>query len=115
MGAIVYTIERQKELYVKAQTLLPEIGYSPKFFFGDGYKGLPTYGPFDRIIVTAGASSIPEDLKTQLKIEGKMVIPVGKTNRQDMVLITRVAEDEFKTEKHGSFVFVPLLKGTVNN
>jgi len=114
MGAIVFTIERQRELYVKTSEMLPKIGYSPRFFFGDGYKGLPTYGPFDKIIVTAAAPSVPEDLKTQLKIGGKMVIPVGKENKQDMLLITKTGEDDFLVEKHGSFVFVPMLKGIVN-
>jgi len=115
MGAKVYTIERQKELFVKTQALLPTIGYHPKFFLGDGYKGLPTYGPFDKIIVTAGAPSVPHELKKQLKINGKMVIPVGRDDRQEMFVITRLSDDEFKTEKYGSFVFVPLLKGVVNN
>ena len=68
-------IERQRELYLKVQQLLPEIGYHPQFFYGDGYKGLPTYGPFDKIIVTAGAPVIPEDLLKQLRIGGRMVYP----------------------------------------
>ena len=114
MGASVYTIERQKELYLKAQMLLPQIGYNPKFFLGDGYKGLPTYGPFDQIIVTAGAPFIPEDLLTQLKIGGRMVIPVGSNEKQEMVVITRNGEDDYTKEKHGTFVFVPLLKGVVS-
>jgi len=114
MGAKVYTIERQRELFLKVQHLLPSLGYNPAFFFGDGYKGLPTYGPFDRIIVTAGAPLIPEDLKEQLAVGGRMVIPVGPENRQEMYLVERIGEEDFKTEKHGSFVFVPLLKGTVN-
>lgn len=114
LKAKVYTIERQRELYFKAQQLLPELGYNPFFFLGDGYKGLPTYGPFDRILVTAGAPYIPEELLQQLVVGGKMVIPVGPGDHQEMHLITRVAVDDFKTEKHGTFVFVPLLKGTVN-
>jgi len=115
MGANVYTIERQKELYLKAVNFLPGIGYNPKIFYGDGYKGLPTYGPFDKILVTAAAPFIPGELKLQLKIGGKLVIPVGKADRQVMQLVNRLSEDEFETEKHGSFVFVPLLKGTVND
>lgn len=114
MGAKVFTIERQKELYTKVHKFLPEIGYNPACFFGDGYKGLPEFAPFDKIIVTAGASYIPEDLKLQLKIGGRLVIPVGNEQRQEMYLITRISENEFKNEKHGGFVFVPLLKGTVN-
>ena len=114
MGASVFTIERQKELYLKVQSLLPRIGYNPKFFLGDGYKGLPTYGPFDQIIVTAGAPIIPEDLLTQLKIGGRMVIPVGSNEKQEMVVMIRNGEDDFTKEKHGIFVFVPMLKGVVN-
>jgi protein-L-isoaspartate(D-aspartate) O-methyltransferase len=114
MSASVYTIERQKELYLMVIEFLPKLGYNPKFFYGDGYKGLPTYGPFDKILVTAAATSVPEDLRKQLKIGGRMVIPVGSSDKQTMTLITRRGEDEYETEKHGSFVFVPLLKGTVN-
>jgi protein-L-isoaspartate(D-aspartate) O-methyltransferase len=114
LGAKVFTIERQKELYSKVQKFLPEIGYNPAFFFGDGYKGLPNFAPFDKILVTAGAPSVPEDLKNQLKIGGRLVIPVGNDRRQIMKVLIRVSETEFKMEKHGSFVFVPLLKGTVN-
>jgi len=114
MGASVYTIERQKELYMKVRTLLPQIGYNPRFFLGDGYKGLPTYGPFDQILVTAGAPFVPEDLLKQLKIGGRMVIPVGNPDKQEMEVIIRAAEDEFEKEKHGTFVFVPMLKGVVS-
>ena len=114
MGAKVFTIERQKELFKKVQSFLPEIGYQPVFFFGDGYKGLPNFAPFDKIVVTAGAPMVPEDLKLQLKTGGRMVIPVGNQQRQEMQVVVRISEDEFKTEKHGGFVFVPLLKGTVN-
>jgi protein-L-isoaspartate(D-aspartate) O-methyltransferase len=114
MGAKVFTIERQKELYLKAQSFLPQIGYHPACFFGDGYSGLPNFAPFDKILVTAGATSVPAALKEQLKVGGRMVIPVGKSNRQEMLVVNRISEEEFKTEKHGGFVFVPLLKGTVN-
>lgn len=114
MGAKVFTIERQKELYMKVHKFLPEIGYNPACFFGDGYKGLPNFAPFDKIIVTAGATSVPEDLKEQLAVNGRLVIPVGNEHRQEMTVITRISENEFRNEKHGDFVFVPLLKGTVN-
>lgn len=114
MGAKVYTIERQKELYIKAQQLLAELGYHPAFHFGDGFRGLPTYGPFDRIIVTAGASVIPPELKSQLVIGGRMVIPVGEERHQEMVVVIRTGEEDYVTEKHGGFVFVPLLRGVVN-
>ncbi len=114
MGARVFTIERQKELYTKVHKFLPEIGYNPACFFGDGYLGLPNFAPFDKIIVTAGATFVPESLKQQLAINGRMVIPVGNEQRQEMNVIIRVAENEYKSEKHGDFIFVPLLKGTVN-
>ncbi len=112
MGAKVFTIERQKELFRKIQSFLPEIGYHPACFFGDGYAGLPEFAPFDKILVTAGASSIPAALKQQLKTGGRLVIPVGRENRQEMTVVIRISEDQFKIEKHGGFVFVPLLKGT---
>jgi protein-L-isoaspartate(D-aspartate) O-methyltransferase len=112
LGANVYTIERQKELYLKVQQLLPELGYYPKFFFGDGYKGLPTYGPFDKIIVTAGAPFIPDDLISQLRVGGRMVIPLGPSEKQIMNVIIRTGEEDFKKETHGTFIFVPMLKGT---
>jgi len=114
MGAKVFTIERYKELFLKVQSFLPEIGYHPACFFGDGYKGLPDFAPFDKIIVTAGARSVPQELKEQLRTGGRMVIPVGKDTHQEMLVLIKISEEEFKTERHGGFVFVPLLKGTVN-
>lgn len=112
LGANVYTIERQKELYVKTQQVLPSIGYRPKFFYGDGYKGLPTYGPFDGIVVTAGAPFVPQDLKDQLKIGAKLVIPVNRNKDQVMTVIEKIAENEFIETEYGNFAFVPLLSGT---
>jgi protein-L-isoaspartate(D-aspartate) O-methyltransferase len=112
LGAQVFTIERQQELYIKTQQLLPSLGYHPRFFFGDGYKGLPTYGPFDSIIVTAGAPFIPEDLKIQLKVGGRLVIPVDSGNHQVMTLVVRVNENTFEQKELGNFAFVPLIKGT---
>ncbi|MEI6677899.1 MAG: protein-L-isoaspartate(D-aspartate) O-methyltransferase [Mariniphaga sp.] len=109
--ASVYTIERQKSLYDFARNLLPNLGFRPHFFYGDGYQGLPTYGPFDKIIVTAGASFVPEPLKQQLKIGGIMVIPVGKSDHQIMKVITRISENEYSEDDRGGFVFVPLLSG----
>jgi protein-L-isoaspartate(D-aspartate) O-methyltransferase len=112
LGALVYTIERQRELYIKVQQLLPSIGYHPRFFYGDGYKGLPTYGPFDGIIVTAGAPFIPEALKEQLKIGARLVIPVNHNDHQVMMVVERISENEYDEQQHGNFAFVPLLKGT---
>ncbi len=112
LGARVFTIERQRELYLKVQQFLPSIGYNPRFFFGDGYKGLPSYGPFDGIVVTAAAPYIPEDLKNQLKIGGKLVIPVNSEHHQIMTVISRISENEFDEKHYGNFSFVPMLKGT---
>ena len=110
MGAKVFTIERQHELFLKSQTLLTKLGYKLQFFYGDGYEGLPTYGPFDKIIITAGAPFIPEKLKQQLKIGGILVVPVG-TNIQKMTKVIKISENEFKINEYGDFKFVPFLKG----
>ena len=109
MGAKVFTIERQKELYDETKVLLPQIGYLPKMFYGDGYIGLEAYAPFDKIIVTAGAPFIPEPLKKQLKTGGRLVIPVGEGITQEMILIEKKSEMEFLQTQHGSFRFVPML------
>ncbi len=113
LGAKVFTIERQKELYIKAQALLNEMNYFPFFYYGDGYKGLPTYGPFDKILITAAAPYIPDELKQQLKIGGILVAPVGNNQAQVMTSLVRVSETEYKETQFGNFVFVPMLKGTV--
>lgn len=109
LGAVVYTIERQRLLYERAKKLLSGMGYFPKSFFGDGYEGLTTFAPFDKILVTAGAPYIPDKLKNQLKIDGLMVIPVGDEKVQKMVRLTRASETEFHEEYFDSFRFVPLL------
>jgi protein-L-isoaspartate(D-aspartate) O-methyltransferase len=111
LGAKVYTIERYKDLTLKAQSLLPELGYHPYFFYGDGYLGLPTYGPFDKIIITAAAPETPPELIKQLKVGGRMVLPVGGKHSQTMITIDKINNEEYETSEHGSFVFVPLLKG----
>jgi protein-L-isoaspartate(D-aspartate) O-methyltransferase len=111
LGAVVYTIERQRELYLKAQSILPKLGYKPKFFFGDGTLGLPTYGPFDKILVTAAAEQVPDNLFKQLKIGGRMVLPLGNRKFQLMTAIEKINEEEYKKTEYGSFIFVPLLKG----
>ena len=111
MGAAVFTIERHKILNLGAQGLLPKIGYRPRFFYGDGFEGLPSYAPFDKILVTAGAAEIPEKLVEQLKPGGKMVVPLGGRSSQSMTLIEKISEGNIKISKHGAFVFVPMLKG----
>jgi len=111
LGARVYSIERQKDLYDRAKTLLPSMGYPQiRLFYRDGYKGLPEYAPFDRIIVTAGAPYIPEALREQLAIGGIMVIPVGEYD-QTMVRVRRIAENLFEEEPLGPFRFVPFVEG----
>lgn len=109
MGVKVFTIERQKTLFDKTKTLLPSIGYNPRFFYGDGYKGLPVFSPFDKIIITAGAPTIPDALLEQLKIGGIMVIPLGETT-QIMTLIKKIANKKFEKIEFGEFKFVPLLE-----
>jgi len=110
MGARVYSVERQKSLYAKALKFIPSIGYIVKLFYGDGYKGLPTFAPFDKIIVTAGAPFIPDALVSQLKTGGIVVIPVGGGDIQIMTTITKIAENECIKREHGTFRFVPLLE-----
>lgn len=109
LGAKVYTIERQKELYEKSKELLTGMGYRPRFFYGDGYKGLPVFAPFDGIIVTCGAPFVPEPLINQLNTGGKLVIPVGD-DIQEMLVISKLPDGTHTTEKHGSFRFVPMLE-----
>jgi len=114
MGAKVYTIERYRELFIKAQKILTSLGYSADFFYGDGYEGKPQYGPFDGIIITAAAPEVPEILLQQLKTGGRLVIPLGDSNSQVMTVVERTGPDSFECSEHGNFVFVPMLKGTVN-
>ncbi len=110
LKAEVYSIERQKELYEKTRKFLPRLGYvAKKLNFGDGYKGWPEYAPFDKIIVTAGAPFVPKPLLSQLKIGGRLVIPVGD-DVQIMTLFIRKGEKEFEKHELGDFRFVPMLK-----
>jgi len=110
IGAKVYTVERQLELYKKTSKLLPKLGYRPKIMtYGDGYKGMPADAPFDKIIVTAGAPEIPKALMAQLRIGGKLVIPVGK-NTQVMQMLIRKSATEFEQHDFGDFRFVPMLE-----
>ena len=109
MGAKVYSIERQNELFKQTSQLLPKLGIRPKHLsFGDGYKGLPTHAPFDSIVVTAGAPFVPQPLLAQLKIGGKLVIPLGE-DLQIMTLLIRKNETQFEKHEFGEFKFVPLL------
>ncbi|MEO1030669.1 MAG: protein-L-isoaspartate(D-aspartate) O-methyltransferase [Bacteroidota bacterium] len=110
LGAKVYSIERQQELFKKTSKFLPKIGYrAKKLVFGDGYKGLPEEAPFDGIIVTAGAPFVPKPLLSQLKVGGRLVIPVGE-EVQTMTLFIRKGPKAFEKHEFGQFRFVPLLE-----
>ena len=105
----VFTIERQRELFLKTKKFLPTLGYNCMFVYGDGYKGLPKFAPFDKIIITCGAPFIPEDLIAQLKVGGRMVAPIGDGNIQVMHLIEKISETESRVTTHGEFSLVPML------
>ena len=112
MGAQIYTIERQKQLY----DLCKQFAYlrnfpSVRYFYGDGYQGLPTYAPFDKIIVTAAAPAVPEKLLEQLKPGGKIVLPVGEGRVQQMVRIFKDDSGQLYEETFDNFSFVPMLQG----
>ena len=110
LGAKVFSIERQQELFKKTSKFLPKIGYrAKKLIFGDGYKGLPEEAPFDSVIVTAGAPFVPKPLMSQIKIGGRLVIPVGD-DVQIMTLFIRKGAKEFEKHEFGEFRFVPLLE-----
>ncbi|MDX8552667.1 protein-L-isoaspartate(D-aspartate) O-methyltransferase [Tenacibaculum sp. 1B UA] len=110
LDAEVYSIERQHELFKKTSMFLPRLGYKPKrFIFGDGYKGLPEEAPFDKIIVTAGAPYVPKALLAQIKVGGRLLIPVGD-QEQVMTLFIRKSPKEFEKHELGDFRFVPMLK-----
>ena len=110
LKAQVYTMERQLELFKKTQLFFKKAGYSPKkHVFGDGYLGLPEHAPYDGIVVTAGAPFVPKPLLEQLKIGGRLIIPLGDSE-QEMTLYTRTAAHSFERKTYGSFKFVPLLE-----
>jgi len=110
LKADVYSIERQLELFKKVSLFLPKVGYHPKrLIFGDGYKGLKDEAPFDRIIVTAGAPNVPKSLLAQLKIGGRLVIPIGK-DEQTMTTYERRDIKLFDKLEFGKFKFVPMLE-----
>ena len=100
LDADVYTIERQRDLFNKTKLFLPNLGYNCRFVYGDGYKGLPKFAPFDKIIITCGAPCIPEDLVAQLKVGGRMVAPIGEGDIQVMYLIEKLSETETRFTTH---------------
>ncbi len=110
MGAKLVSIERQRELFLKAKIIIDELGYNAKLIYGDGFKGNEMYAPYDKVIVTCGAPFVPEKLVEQLKPGGRMIIPVGEGDVQQMILITKDAEGNVKEELKGDFRFVPMLK-----
>jgi protein-L-isoaspartate(D-aspartate) O-methyltransferase len=113
MNTLVYTIERQKELHNFAEKKLRELHLRPKFqSFGDGFSGLPTFSPFDKILVTCGTEILPAELLQQLKIGGKMVIPLGRIDEQILTRFTKISEKEFEKEEFGLYKFVPMLGNT---
>ena len=113
MEAWVYTIERQKDLHDFSHKKFRELHLRPKFqSFGDGFLGLPTFAPFDKILVTCGAEVLPTELLHQLKVGGKMVIPLGKTEEQILTRFTKKSEREFEREEFGAYKFVPMLNNT---
>lgn len=109
LGAKVYTIEYQKKLYEKVKVFLPRMGYKANFFQGDGSKGIREYAPYNGIIVTAGAPSIPEELVKQLKVGGRLVIPVGDNKKQRMLLLEKISRTKVTQKEFPYFSFVPLL------
>ena len=117
MGAKVFSIERQRNLYFKTKDILEHLPFRVKTFLGDGYEGLPTYAPFDRVIITAGAPSIPEKLIEQLKPGGIMVIPMDNAegDGQTMLRVTKMDDGSLKKEEFGDFKFVPMLKEIGND
>jgi protein-L-isoaspartate(D-aspartate) O-methyltransferase len=115
MGAKVFTLERQLNLYKKVKAFFATHHYQAKVFHRDGYEGLPAFAPFDRIIITAAIAQIPVSLKSQLKTGGILVAPVGKSGHQLMLKMRKITDTEFKEEFHGGFVFVPMLPGKAND
>lgn len=110
MGAKVFTVERIKILYHKTKLFLPSVGYKPQMYYGDGYKGLPAFAPFDRILVTAGAPFIPEHLIDQLKPGGILVIPLGEGDIQVMTSVGKNEDNTTVSKQWGTFRFVPLIE-----
>ena len=110
MGAKVFSIERHRSLHKKSKQKLEELGYKGRFFFGDGFEGLPAFAPFDRILITAAAPRIPEKLLEQLQIGGFLIIPFGGGDNQQMLRITKIAAGKYEKEQFGEFSFVPMLE-----
>ena len=117
LGAKVFSIERQRSLFFHTKEILEQLPYRVKTFLGDGFEGLPTYAPFDRIIITAGAPNVPQKLINQLKPNGIMVIPIdqGEPGHQTMRRLTKNPDGTLREEVFGDFTFVPMLTGTASD
>lgn len=111
LGAKVFSIERHKQLYLKAQEVLNQLNYYPTLSYGDGYEGLPEHAPFDKILITAATEKFPERLLQQLRIGGLMVAPIGDSTGQTMTVVERLSNHKYKETTYGSFAFVPMKKG----
>lgn len=110
LGAKVYSIERHKKLHRNAKLMVDHFKFNARMSFGDGYKGLPTFAPFDKVLITCGAPDIPQALVDQLKVGGIMVIPIGEGESQQMKRIIKLESGELKVEDFGVFKFVPMLQ-----
>lgn len=115
LEAKVFSIERQRKLYYKYKKFLSSLGYKARLFYGDGYKGLPAFAPFDKILITAGAPCLPKALVEQLKPGGIIVVPEGKEGIQIMKRYFKSEDGSMKEEEHGSFRFVPMLREMAND
>lgn len=113
LGAKVFSIERHKPLHLKAKAMVDHFKFNARLSFGDGYKGLPTFAPFDKILITCGAPGIPDALVEQLKVGGVMVIPIGEGESQQMKRIIKLENGELQIEDFGVFKFVPMLQDKV--
>lgn len=113
MGAKVFSIERHRELHLKAKSMVHHFHFNARLSFGDGYKGLPTLAPFDKVIITCGAPLVPQELVRQMKVGGIMIIPVGEGATQQMKRIIKTSDTEYTEEDLGVFSFVPMLEDRV--
>ena len=113
LGAKVYSIERQRELFLKAKKVIHHFNHNPRLYYGDGYKGQPSFAPFDKVIITCGAPHIPDALIEQLKVGGIMIIPVGEGKDQVMKKVVKQEDGSYTVEEFGTFSFVPMLENKV--
>ncbi len=111
LGAKVYSIERHKVLFEKTKQLFDALGLKAHLFYGDGFKGQPLFAPFDKILITAAAPGVPDELLKQLKVGGILVVPMDNGGLQIMTSFKKVDTTNFEVKKHGQFSFVPMLKG----